>query len=284
MNSILDRMKAIWSSHRALTIYFIILICIVIIALVLIVKLSALYRYYYDHYQIVNNRLSVLENIGEENLRLKKELFVLNQETERLKKTLAGLMEKEGEINEDSLPIGGGKLHLFYQRPIEIIDQMKEELIDLQNSVKEYNNFLKATPDIWPLVDKGNSFISSLFGWRIDPFTGKQEFHEGLDIGVWYNTPVLATAEGRVTYAGWLNGYGHIVKIEHGSGFETRYGHLNKIKVKKDEFVKKGEVIGYSGNSGRSTGPHLHYEIRKNDIPVDPLNYIGLKDKTIVNQ
>lgn len=284
MNSILDRVKTIWSSHRALTIYFIILICIVIIALVLIVKLSALYKYYYDHYQIASNSLSVLKDVGEENLRLKKDLFVLNQETERLKKALAELMEREGEINEESLPIGGGKLHLFYQRPREIIDQMKEELIDLQDSVKEYNTILRAIPDIWPLVDRGKSFISSLFGWRNDPFTGKKEFHEGLDIGVWYNTPILATAEGRVICAGWLNGYGRLVKIEHGSGFETRYGHLNRIEVGKGEYVKKGEIIAYSGNSGRSTGPHLHYEIRRNDIPQDPLNYIGVKDKTIVNQ
>jgi murein DD-endopeptidase MepM/ murein hydrolase activator NlpD len=192
-------------------------------------------------------------------------------------------------IMQQGLPVGGGELQLFYQDPEEIIKRTRETismlqeelptqeetLSSLETSVKRYNDLQAATPKIWPLADNGNAYISSDFGWRTDPFSGKQEFHEGLDIGIWYNTPVMATADGIVKFAGWKNGYGYLVIINHGFGFETRYGHLNKIKVKKGEAVKRGQTIALSGNSGKSTGPHLHYEVRKNNIPQNPRNYIG---------
>src|SRR5690554_4301122 len=106
-------------------------------------------------------------------------------------------------------------------------------------------------------------------------FSVKGIFHEGLDIGTWYNTPVLATADGKVKYAGWKGGYGYVLIIEHGFGNETTYAHLNKIKASKGENVRREQVIALSGNSGKSTGPHLHYEVRKNNIPQNPRNFIG---------
>src|SRR5690554_3735110 len=186
-------------------------------------------------------------------------------------------------------PIGGGELHPLYQAPDEIIQKTREtiemlkkelpsqeeDLSSLEISVKKYNELQAATPKIWPLGDNGNAYISSNYGWRTDPFSGKQIFHEGLDIGTWYNTPVLATADGKVKYAGWKGGYGYVLIIEHGFGYETTYAHLNKIKASKGENVRRGQVIALSGNSGKSTGPHLHYEVRKNNIPQNPRNFIG---------
>lgn len=193
------------------------------------------------------------------------------------------------EVYPTGLPIGGGDINYAYYFSWQMIEkardnidivraelpQQEEKLSALESSVKEYNALKAATPSIWPLADDGSAYISSNFGWRKDPFTGKQAFHEGLDIGTWYNTPVLATADGVVTYVGKNGGYGLMVTIEHGFGFETRYAHLNKAVVKKGQKVSRGDIIAYSGNSGRSSGPHLHYEVRKNNIPQDPREYIG---------
>lgn len=193
------------------------------------------------------------------------------------------------EVYPTGLPIGGGDINYAYYFSWQMIEkardnidivraelpQQEEELSALESSVKEYNALKAATPSIWPLADDGSAYISSNFGWRKDPFTGKQAIHEGLDIGTWYNTPVLATADGVVTYVGKNGSYGLMVTIEHGFGFETRYAHLNKAVVKKGQKVSRGDIIAYSGNSGRSSGPHLHYEVRKNNIPQDPREYIG---------
>jgi len=130
-------------------------------------------------------------------------------------------------------------------------------------------------PKIWPLADDGGSYISSNFGWRIDPMSSQQEYHEGLDIAVWYNTPVLATAPGKVTFVGWNGGYGWSVEINHGHGYSTYYSHLNEIIVSEGEKVDKRQKIALTGNSGKSTGPHLHYEVRVNGVPKNPRKFIG---------
>ncbi len=159
----------------------------------------------------------------------------------------------------------------------EVIPAQREGMETLEESVREYNEMVAATPNIWPLADNGNSYISSGFGSRRDPFTGRQAFHEGVDIAVWYGTPVLATAEGVVTYAGWRTGYGYTVDIDHGYGFKTRYAHNGEVLVSVGQEVKRGDVIAKSGNSGRSTGPHLHYEVHVNGVPKNPLEFINNK-------
>ena len=129
---------------------------------------------------------------------------------------------------------------------------------------------LAQTPNIWPL----QGYISSYFGWRTNPFGGGWEFHKGIDICGYYGAPIRATADGTVKYVGWYGGYGYTVQIYHRDGIETIYGHLSRIAVKYDETIKKGQVIGYEGNTGFSTGAHLHYEIRVNGISVNPLGYL----------
>ncbi len=125
-------------------------------------------------------------------------------------------------------------------------------------------------PDLWPV----QGWISSSFGERRDPFTGDGSFHPGIDIAVDVGTPVHVTANGVVVYAARLGGYGRCVIVNHGHGFSTVYAHLSGFSVTAGEQVTEGEVIGYTGDSGRSTGPHLHYEVRINGVPVNPYKYL----------
>jgi murein DD-endopeptidase MepM/ murein hydrolase activator NlpD len=130
-------------------------------------------------------------------------------------------------------------------------------------------NLLAATPSIRPL--KG--WISSRFGYRESPFTGRREFHRGLDIATHAGSPIISPADGLVTFAGGKGLMGNMLTIEHGFGMVTRYGHIQKLLKKKGDRVKRGETIALVGNTGRSTGPHLHYEVRLNGLAVNPMNY-----------
>lgn len=140
----------------------------------------------------------------------------------------------------------------------------------LMKSLKSKRNLLAATPSLRPT--KG--WFSSTFGYRVSPFTGRKEFHKGLDIANRKGTPIIAPADGLVTYSAkkWL--IGNMISIDHGYGMVTRYGHISKLLKKKGNRVKRGEVIALMGNTGRSTGPHLHYEVRLNGVPVNPAKYI----------
>ena len=116
--------------------------------------------------------------------------------------------------------------------------------------------------------------ITGAFGERIDPFNGEGAFHSGVDISCHYGQAVLAPADGVVTYADFYNGYGRMIQIDHGNGISTRYGHLSGFAIADGQTVHEGQVIGYVGLSGRSTGPHLHYEVRIHDTPVNPHKFL----------
>ena len=129
-----------------------------------------------------------------------------------------------------------------------------------------------AAPNLWPVEGQ----VTGSFGERIDPFNGEGAFHSGVDIGSNYGHPVIAPANGVVTYADFQGGYGKMIMLDHGHGISTRYGHLSGYAVATGQHVNRGDVIGYVGLSGRSTGPHLHYEVRINDTPVNPYKYLRL--------
>jgi len=131
-------------------------------------------------------------------------------------------------------------------------------------------SLLARTPSIWPT--KG--WVSSNFGYRVSPFTNEQEFHAGLDIVTRNKASIVAPADGIIASVGRDYGYGNIVTINHGNGLITRYAHLSKALVKKGQFVKRGENIALVGTTGRTTGPHLHYEVHLNGVPVNPKRYI----------
>lgn len=165
-----------------------------------------------------------------------------------------------------------------------LVNQMKEDLERLsleiqveQASLERLEGLLEGkreqlacTPSILPT----RGWLSSGFGYRISPFTGTIQMHEGIDICNSVGTPIVAPADGLVVKVGREYGYGKVIKINHGYGIVTRYGHLHKAHVKIGQQVKRGDLVGEIGNTGRSTGPHLHYEVRINNLPVDPRKYI----------
>lgn len=151
------------------------------------------------------------------------------------------------------------------------VDQRDDYLSTLEANVLQ-NSVLK---DMLPNSSPINvAYNSSSYGWRIDPFSGYKAFHEGLDFPANIGTPIHAAADGIVSEAALTPDYGNLVKIEHGSGLETRYAHASKLLVKKGDRVVKGQTIALVGSTGRSTGPHLHYEIRLNGNALDPKQYL----------
>ncbi|MBU0969494.1 MAG: M23 family metallopeptidase [Proteobacteria bacterium] len=141
---------------------------------------------------------------------------------------------------------------------------------DLIKQLEKKKNLLASTPSIKP----ANGWITSNFGYRKSPFTGAKSFHSGLDISNQVGTKIIATANGKVSYAARKLYFGNLVIIDHGYGRVTKYGHLEKIMVKPGQTIKRGDTIALLGNTGQSTGPHVHYEVRINGLPVNPLKYI----------
>ncbi|NLM58828.1 MAG: M23 family metallopeptidase [Clostridium sp.] len=145
----------------------------------------------------------------------------------------------------------------------EIVNQLNEA----QAKLKQY---IDAIPTLWPTAGE----ISSEFGTRSDPFNYTEKQHSGLDIAADYGSNIKASASGKVIFSGYYGNYGNCVIISHGYGLTTLYGHCSQLSVKEGQSVKKGDVIAKVGSSGRSTGPHLHFEVRINDVPTNPLEYL----------
>jgi murein DD-endopeptidase MepM/ murein hydrolase activator NlpD len=153
-------------------------------------------------------------------------------------------------------------------------ESQQEEFKSLLKSLEDQQNLLASTPAIRPVSRGEKSWITSRFGYRKSPFTGRREFHKGYDISSHKGTPILATADGVITFSGKKGLMGNMVVIDHGHGMITRYGHCQKTLKKRGDKVKRWEPIALMGNTGRSTGPHVHYEVHLNGIPVNPEKYI----------
>lgn len=143
----------------------------------------------------------------------------------------------------------------------------------LRQQALQQRERLDHVPAIQPVSESSLRQMASGYGWRVDPVYGTSKFHEGMDFSAPIGTPVYATGRGRVIEAGWQSGYGNCIDIDHGFNYTTRYAHLSKILVKKGQTVERGEKIGEVGNTGKSTGPHLHYEVRLKGTPQNPVNY-----------
>ncbi|MFN3976736.1 MAG: M23 family metallopeptidase [Aquificaceae bacterium] len=154
---------------------------------------------------------------------------------------------------------------------VDIVSKIIAVEMSVEEAMKELMNVKiveTVKPDIWPVV----GVITSDYGWRV--MGRRREFHTGIDISAPYGTPVVASADGRVIYAGWIRGYGKTVIIYHGYGFATLYAHLSDIKVNYSDRVVKGQIIGNVGTTGRAFGPHLHYEVLKYGIRQNPIAYL----------
>lgn len=155
----------------------------------------------------------------------------------------------------------------------EQLPSLTERLEEARSNAEAYQERVRGTPSIWPTESKR---VTSHFGYRRDPFTRTRSYHSGIDIGGAYNDPVYATADGKVTVAGYNPGMGNYITIDHpASGMQTRYLHLNKILVKQGDRVQKGDRIALLGSTGRSTGPHLHYEVMNDNKLIDPRPFMG---------
>jgi len=156
-------------------------------------------------------------------------------------------------------------------RLVQEVNQRSDQLGVLEALLVESSANRKFLPTLLPIID---GFFSSNFGNRIDPFTGQQSFHEGIDFPALAGTPIVAAASGKVVFAEWHPQYGKMVEIDHGNGLVSRYAHASRLFVKEGELVVRGQRIASVGSTGRSTGPHLHFEVRLNGIPQNPARFL----------
>jgi murein DD-endopeptidase MepM/ murein hydrolase activator NlpD len=245
---------------------------------------------------------SPLSALKEENLALRARLERISGEVGELRQTLiknsdferkARVLAELDPIDEDVRLMGVGGPEPALEDPLAMFDptfanavRQSEVEIDqlirqsqLQTaSLTEVVTKLEQRRDVWdhtPSISPvPGGFVTSGFGRRTDPFTGSNSFHSGLDICAPKGTPIVATADGIVTSSARRVGYGKTVCIDHGRGLSTWYAHVGELKVCRGQRVKRGQVIGSVGSSGRSTAPHVHYEVRKNSVAVNPSNFI----------
>jgi murein DD-endopeptidase MepM/ murein hydrolase activator NlpD len=209
--------------------------------------------------------------LREENQKQRQQLDNLNHRVEAVEDASRRLAEMSG-VNQEQPAVmngaGGPFLPLDEAATVEYkTRQLEQELRAFEVALRE-----RATvPSIWPVEGS----LESGFGGRRNPFGGSSyENHEGQDIEALMGTPVVAAASGTVTIACAQNGYGNVVYIDHGNGLSTRYGHLSQIDATVGQRIERGETLGRVGSTGRSTGPHLHYEVRINNMPVNPRLYL----------
>ena len=252
-------------------------------------------------YQSIREDFPRLAQLQNQNKEQKDQLINLAQKVETINNRVAELREFDKKlrsmVNLDNprdksqfVGIGGSDPSLGDPQSVtekthrKIIRSMHKSLDNLETEIslqsmeknqllgylEKQRSALASTPSIWPV--KG--WVSSSFGHRVSPFTGEKEFHRGLDICNRKETPIVAPADGVVISVEWDDGYGKIMTISHGYGYTTRYAHLEKALVKKGQPVKRNQPIALIGNSGRSTGPHLHYEVLANGVPTNPSRFI----------
>lgn len=197
---------------------------------------------------------------------------------------MAGISKQEFQF--DKPPARGGAVSAIPARDLKR-SELEKMIGDLSHQLDNQGDQLSVMEAV--LMQKSLSkavlptsrpvatgWYSSNFGWRVDPFTGKNAFHEGVDFMSEVGTPIYAAAGGVVTHAGPSTGYGNLVEIDHGNGLVTRYGHISKVLTKEGDVVLRGQEIAEVGNTGRSTGPHLHFEVRYNGVPQNPARYLGM--------
>jgi murein DD-endopeptidase MepM/ murein hydrolase activator NlpD len=213
------------------------------------------------------------QRLRQENDRQRQALQTLNNRVDAVEDTSRKLAEVSGVDKDSAAPHGQGGP----ARPVNsaaALAALEAKTEKLEREMRMYESYLRSrgvVPAIWPVFGR----LESGVGGRRNPFTGRgHEYHEGQDIDAAWGTPVEAAASGKITIAGWQRGYGNVVYVDHGSGLSTRYGHLSKINVSVGQNVTTGDILGLVGSTGRSTGPHLHYEVRINNQPVDPKPYL----------
>lgn len=234
-------------------------------------KAEEVNRTYADRYRDIDDRLKLLERRDNEVYRSVFEATPIPDsarakqiESKKELQMVAGM--DNSEISEGILKA----LNTLYNR----LSNQEKSYKEIERMILNKEKLLASTPAIQPLSNRNLNRLSSGFGYRIDPVYKTVKFHPGLDFSAPQGTPIYATAEGTVQTAGNLgNGYGNHIVIQHGYSYSTLYGHMSRLKAKRGQRVKRGEVIGYVGNTGKSTGSHLHYEVLKGRKRLDPIYF-----------
>lgn len=247
-------------------------------AVLCVIMAGLLYGFYgltqqADHLRIEREN----QRLRAENAKQQRELQNLNNRVNAVEDTSRKIAEASG-VSENEPPRGqGGPARPVDSQAALLALEMKTAR--LERVLRAYEGFLRnhgVVPNLWPVLGR----LESGVGGRRNPFGGRgYEYHEGQDIDAQYGSPVQAAASGRVIVAGWQRGYGNVVYIDHSHGLTTRYGHLSEIDVIVGQTVSRGQTIGLVGSTGRSTGPHLHYEVRVNNQPVNPRDYLPGAEK-----
>lgn len=236
---------------------------------------------------------AIAAKLMEKNLIIKERLMELKEEIGQFQQHLDNVvtLDKKARIawglesiDEDIRALGtGGRasdnpgidplvkdIKMAIESARNVLDFEKTSLSDISLGIERRRNLLEHTPSVWPTT----GYVSSGFGWRRHPVYRKREFHRGIDISTLIGRPILAPASGIASFIGRRGGYGLTLEIDHGFGYRTVYGHLHKVNIHLYEQVRRGQVIAYVGNSGISTGPHLHYEVKVLGKSVNPKKYI----------
>ncbi|RJP68740.1 MAG: M23 family metallopeptidase [Candidatus Abyssobacteria bacterium SURF_17] len=262
--------------------------------LTIIVTLYAGYKWKQDKLSRVLQLEAEISARDAEILQLNKEFSVLEELEDKLR-TIAGLRPRERSKSDPAaggqggpfgerlsgdvpyIPSDGSYLEPAVQRSVQDLLngslELKDSFAEILDAFERQSARLASIPSLCPVASQ-DAWISSGFGYRKDPISGRESFHEGCDIVAPRGTPVIAPADGTVLFAGWQEGLGRAVIIEHGYGYQTTYGHNNTLFVKKGDAVKRGDLLAHVGSSGRSTGPHLHYEVHANGRLVNPQKYL----------
>ena len=230
------------------------------------------------HYAILNKKMDQVDNVvdalKDRDNNLYRVYFNTSAISDEERKAIFGGVDRYKELEG----FDNSQLVLNTTKRVDVITKelavQSKSLDYILKLAKAKNNLLSAIPAIQPVRNENLKHMASGFGYRTDPFTKARKMHEGMDFTAKTGTPIFATGDGVVARAdNTVSGYGNHIVIRHGFGYETLYGHLSKYKSRAGQRVKRGDVIGYVGSTGRSEGPHLHYEVHKNGKVVNPLNF-----------
>ncbi|MBQ2969854.1 MAG: peptidoglycan DD-metalloendopeptidase family protein [Bacteroidaceae bacterium] len=228
-------------------------------------------------YEVLSQRLDeameVMEDIRQRDDNLYRVMFMADPVSEDVRNatyTGTNRYEELEDLDNAALVMATTQKTDMLARKLYIQSKSFDEIVDFY---KNHEDMLRHLPAIQPVSNKDLKRTASGFGYRIHPIYQTRIFHDGMDFSCDIGTPVYATADGVVKNARWERGYGYIVTIDHGYGYETRYAHLKSFNVKRGQKVVRGETIALSGNTGRSSGPHVHYEVLQRGRPVNPANY-----------
>ncbi len=220
------------------------------------------------HLKIVNKFEKKLKSFSDLDTEVLNEPFFSENEIDQLQSRLASPLRPKDQkiIRDDDFKKFDSHLDNFEQSSSEL----KNELKSLSKLYSDKRMLFHSLPTLFPTL----GWITSFYGKRKNPVTHRTRLHSGLDIGAAYGAPILSAADGVVVYSGKLSAMGKTVQVDHGYGIQTFYAHAQKLLVRSGERVKRGQIIARVGSTGHSTGPHLHYEVRINGVPVDPYYFL----------